>query len=200
MKWNLGVVVAAVALAIAGSYDPAAAQADGRYGVQLRGGTGFGQVETIDGHGGASENGSPGWGVGVWYDVLPFVSLHLGYDQQSFSCADSAWCSHEPRFSSSGATVDGRLVRPRGLIRPWIGAGVGYRSLNTRWTAGGEARELDGDGALALSASAGFDVRAMPRVYVGPALRYTTHDRPVEGGPAERVRLVGADLGLRISF
>lgn len=177
-----------------------AAQEAGRFAVEVRGGGTLGYIDVS----GASLSPDPsfGWAVAASYRMMPALSVGLGYDRAPFGCdPEVGFCAvYEPTFTSSGLSLDGRAQWPRGLIRPWVGAGVGYRTLSTRVTGIGEQPELESDGAMALSASAGIDVRVTPRLFVGPSARYIAHESAREGASAEQVRIVGADFGVRLVF
>jgi hypothetical protein len=178
---------------------PVEAQDTERFAFEVRGIGSFGHIDAARAP--LSVEPECGWGVGVSYYALPYLSVFIGYDRAPFGCqGDGVFCAPDPVFTSAGLAMEVRAGLPFGRVRPWIGLGTGYRTLTTEWEDHSGARSERSGAAPALSASAGAVIPVGRGFSLGPTARYMVHDRPVPGGTAERVSVVNVDFGIRYHY
>jgi hypothetical protein len=107
-------------------------------------------------------------GGGALYRLTPYVAVGGEVHFTSFAASPSADAFSRTRWF--GLTVRGYFL-DRGVLDPYLEAGLGVGSVDAGYAADGHAVQLHGTGPSS-SAAAGLDFWVLPYLRLGPALSY----------------------------
>lgn len=164
---------------------PIAAPAAAQLGLEVRAGAAVGHH--VPAHSGLGT--TPGLSLSGSLEVRPlaFASLYASYARAAFQCAGGFCTGNETTVQTQGFGGGVRL-HPSGL--PWLRAGMLLYGTSLG----------NGEHSTALAPVAGYEVGA------GFSLPFGTHARLLPGvyfrtqPGEERTTLLGADIGLQLSF
>jgi opacity protein-like surface antigen len=111
---------------------------------------------------------APGIVVGVYGQAGVGLIKDCGYSD----CGITDW-----RFG-----VNGRYhVQPGGKIDPWLGIGAGFERIHVALTENNTKVSGDADGWELANFSAGLDIQAGDRVFLGPFVSFSLDETTSEG-------------------